>query len=694
MTTASVVSPWPSSSRHDPGGGGSVFEHWRPVAIALKQAFRMRWGGGQRSWWWRSSTASDPVDYQAAVGDGRSSAVVMAVVNWLARTFPEAPIRVQRRGPDDLLQTVPDHPLTTLVNTPNKAYSGVLLWSATIADWMLAGNAYWAIVRDGTGRAMELWWLPASQVEPRWPDDGSAYVSHYDYTPAGGAPIRIDPKDLVHFRYGLDPLNPRKGCSPLQSLLREVYTDIEAAAYTSAILTNLGVPGAVVSFAEGTRMTRDEANQVKQDYEQRFGAGNRGRVLVLATPAKIDRLSFNPTELDLKNLRRLPEERVTAIFGVPAVVVGLGAGLDRSTFNNYAEAREAAYESNVIPTQRLFAAELQAQLLPVVGDPATEVVDFDLSDVRVLQPDQDALVRRLDAAVQGGWMTVNEAREEIGRDPLPDGDVLYVKTTNVPTSPDALVLETPPTEAPPLVEPTPLRALPPPAKRRAAAKARRPSYAAGVARLRHRLEPLCARDVAAYLGAQRDLYAARLERKEVSRLPDAEEMALQAVLGKWYARMLAGVQHLTEDALDLSFDLDDPTTRAYLAEAGANVQGITEGTRAAVVSALQEGQAAGEGVSQLAARIQDLPAFAQARATVIARTEMAYAANYASVDSFRASGVVSHVDVLDGDQDEPCASANGSRWTLEQARDNPISHPNCARAFAPVVGEAAGEAVA
>src|SRR5262245_65264990 len=167
-------------------------------------------------------------------------------------------------------------------------------------------------------------------------------------------------------------------------------------------------------------MTRDEANQVKADYESRFGGANRGRVLVLATPAKIDRLSFNPTELDLKNLRRLPEERVTAIFGVPAVVVGLGAGLDRSTFNNYAEAREAAYESTLIPTQRLFAAELQAQLLPALGNPETEMVGFDLSDVRVLQPDQDALWERLDRGVQGGWLTVNEARQEAGRDPPPD----------------------------------------------------------------------------------------------------------------------------------------------------------------------------------------------------------------------------------------------------------------------------------
>jgi hypothetical protein len=43
------------------------------------------------------------------------------------------------------------------------------------------------------------------------------------------------------------------------------------------------------------------------------------------------------------------------------------------------------------------------------------------------------------------------------------------------------------------------------------------------------------------------------------------------------------------------------------------------------------------------------------------------------------------VDVLDGDDDEPCASANGARWTVEEAEANPLGHPNCTRAFSPVV---------
>ena len=37
------------------------------------------------------------------------------------------------------------------------------------------------------------------------------------------------------------------------------------------------------------------------------------------------------------------------------------------------------------------------------------------------------------------------------------------------------------------------------------------------------------------------------------------------------------------------------------------------------------------------------------------------------------------VDVFDGDKEEPCASANGAVWTLEEALASPLGHPNCVR---------------
>jgi hypothetical protein len=97
--------------------------------------------------------------------------------------------------------------------------------------------------------------------------------------------------------------------------------------------------------------------------------------------------------------------------------------------------------------------------------------------------------------------------------------------------------------------------------------------------------------------------------------------------------------------------------------------------------------------------------FAAYRAERIARTETAMAMNHGTLDGYHESGV-EFVQVLDGpgclpaghDDGAPMpdpdrygldleAQANGQIWTLDEAAEYPVGHPNCVRAFAAVVPE-------
>jgi HK97 family phage portal protein len=372
-----------------------------------------------------------------------SNSIVMAVVGWVGRTFPEAPLRTYTRTPEGD-EVVFDHALELLVEQPNEFYAGPLLWMATLADYLLDGNAYWLKVRNGRRGVAELWWLPAQFLEPRW-DSDEEYITSYDYRPEGET-LRLERADVVHFRYGLDPENPRKGKSPLACVLSEVLTDAEAAQYTQAILHNLGIPGVIISPDETQSLTDEELEGVKAKFTERFTGTHRGEPLVLTAKTKVDRLSFSPTEMNLRELRKLPEERITAALGLPAIVAGLGAGLDRSTFANMKEAREAAYESLIIPLQRAIAAEVQLQLLPDFAPAASGSAAgagrsrsrlrcaFDTANVRVLQEDQDALVNRLAVAVASSLLTPNEARSKLGLPPAADdqGDLRLQRSSLKP----------------------------------------------------------------------------------------------------------------------------------------------------------------------------------------------------------------------------------------------------------------------
>jgi HK97 family phage portal protein len=358
------------------------------------------------------------------------NSIVMAAVGWIARTFPEAPVQVLEQNEESEWETVDPHPFTKRIERPNEFYSGVLLWMATLVEYNLFGNSVWLKVRSGAGRVVELWWVPWSTIKPRWPDDGSAYITHYEYTPNSFVRMDIPPSEVVHFRYGLSA-DMRTGMSPLASVLREVFTDDEAANFSAALLRNLGIPGVILAPDDDiTAVNPDDALALKEKYVQTFGGDKRGEPMVVTSRIKPTVLSFSPEQMNLKDLRRVPEERITAVLGVAAIVAGMGAGLDRSTFANYGEAREAAYEENIIPTQRLLAAELQTQLLPDFADEERQRVDLDRSQVRILQEDQDSLYTRVDTAVKGGWATVADARRAVGL-PVDETHDIYLRPVNV-----------------------------------------------------------------------------------------------------------------------------------------------------------------------------------------------------------------------------------------------------------------------
>jgi hypothetical protein len=388
---------------------------------------------------------------------------------------------------------------------------------------------------------------------------------------------------------------------------------------------------------------------------------------------KVDVLSFSPEKMNLKDMRRVPEERITATLGIPAIVVGLGAGLDRSTFANYAEARESAYESFIIPNQRRFAADLKSQLLPDFGDTAGVAIQFDTSGVRVLQDDENAKAQRWINLVNGGLAMVSEGRNAVGLPVEPEHDVFLRPANLIETGPGA----EPAPEV--IVENTPPAQLPPPEK---ALEPEFKSYGSAV----RAIEGRAARATTAYLQEQYEKAAAagRGWQRALDMGPEA-----RALYNRFYPLIL---RHSWSDAaaelgIELAFDLENRWVKGVLDELAKAIVGIAETTREEVRSLVAKQAEEGWSIDELAAEIRKLKeVHSTARARTIARSETAIAYNKGSLAGYREAGV-EKVEVFDGDEHEPCRSANGSIWTIEQAEAEPLCHPNGTRSFAAVVSE-------
>ena len=92
------------------------------------------------------------VDFDKEVGNLTRSSVVMAPVQWVQRAIPEARFRVVKSDDDGGVEVVENHPLTAVINNPNKSYSETTLVSGAVLDYLTRGNGYWHAVRSDGGK--------------------------------------------------------------------------------------------------------------------------------------------------------------------------------------------------------------------------------------------------------------------------------------------------------------------------------------------------------------------------------------------------------------------------------------------------------------------------------------------------------------------------------------------------------------
>lgn len=385
------------------------------------------WGGLN---WTSGIFTNSRINYALEAGQLEQSSLVMSAVNWLGRVLPEAPLQVMQSDAQGKESPIPNHPAIKLLNRPNPFYSGATLWKAFALGWITSGNSYFVKAKNRFGQVTELWHIPNWMIAPRWPEDGSEFISYYEYQP-DGALTRINVEDVIHFRDGADPNNMgRTGLSPVASVLREICGDNEVAAYQFLLMKQGGVPPVALALKDGQVSVAFNTQEVKDNYLRSTSGDQRGKVFVSNRAVEITKLGFNPSELDLKVLRHLPESRFASVIGISKETLGFGAADENSTYNNVQQADERSICSYVKPLWEFLGDELTHQLGPDFGLKDNQRFAFDLRQIAALQEDQNALHERANKDLQGGGITVNEYREMIGLEGVPDGNV-YLRLNTI-----------------------------------------------------------------------------------------------------------------------------------------------------------------------------------------------------------------------------------------------------------------------
>jgi HK97 family phage portal protein len=394
----------------------------------------------------------------------------MAIVNWTGVNLAEALPVVFKPDAKGVPQIDIGNPAADLIRRPNPFFTWADYCQAGAFDWWM-GDWYMQKVRDASGDLIELWYMPKIFITPRWPNDGKSpevpmseveldntFLTHYQYDRPGKTPVLIKKADMVHIKHGVNVSNPREGVCVWEPVLTEVYGDNAVARFSASIMKNMGMVQYLLSPKDKeVTVSPEQAQHIKEQWIKNSTGVNANSPMVNPVGIEATKMSFSPQELDLKELRKEPQTRVAGVAGVPAVLVQYLVGLEHGHYGAaYEQARQQGYESVIIPIQNHISEDLTWQVLPELDDTKGAKFGFDISKVRVLQEDRDALYKRESDALRSGGITVDQFLTSIGKDALgsPLGDIRYVPGISTPMTPDRLIATAEGSQSQPSVDPT------------------------------------------------------------------------------------------------------------------------------------------------------------------------------------------------------------------------------------------------
>jgi HK97 family phage portal protein len=332
---------------------------------------------------------------------------------------------------------ITNDPRLELLYRPNKLFTGAQFWSLYQKYKDLTGEAYILIVRNGElfkgKEASELHLLRPDLVQHVYNKE-TGEIEKFLFGPNKTEYL---PEQII-YSWSPDPLNPLRGASLLKAGVRAIETERQISEYQVNVLKNGGKVDGVFKFKAS--LTKTQLDELKSGYQQEYaGAKQAGKPLFIGGDAEYQRMGLDPAELGYLETKGVTLNDILILTGVPKSVL---ASVDDVKFDN----ADASWKIFLRETIKPLLADLSTKLdLTLFGDSK----DLDLTFVDPTPEDTKAIIERVKAAHEVNAMTINEKREALGLDPIPDGDVILV-----PSSSTTLDLVINPPEPQPQQDPT------------------------------------------------------------------------------------------------------------------------------------------------------------------------------------------------------------------------------------------------
>jgi HK97 family phage portal protein len=366
-----------------------------------------------------------PRDYKNLAKEGFSQNVwVYRCVMTLAQAI--AAVDWNLYGDRSKKREIESHGLLDLLYKPNEFMSKQEFFETFAAYLLLSGNSYVECNGPDVGPPLELFALRPDRMQVV--ADTKNFVGGYTYN-VDGMTYKYDPSKVAHIKL-FHALNDFYGLSPIEVAARGIDNDNAANAWNNAMLNNSARPSGAMTTE--SMLTDPQYDRLKDQIDTQYkGSKNVGNPMLLEGGLKWQEMGLSPKDMEFINSKKMSRIEICAAFNVPPEMVG---DKEHATYSNYQEARQAFYMEGVLPLLDKIRDKLNSWLVPKYGEKL--YLDYDIDSIEALQENSDTKAARTRADYQAGVLMLNEARNAIGYDSVPSGDVYLIPGTVWVMSPD------------------------------------------------------------------------------------------------------------------------------------------------------------------------------------------------------------------------------------------------------------------
>jgi len=360
--------------------------------------------------WNTSLGLADSKNYQDYYDAYRS--VVYWCVNIRAKAVAKAEYSLYVKRRKDEIEVPNDHPYFRLVDRPNRykqTYYDMKYLIQVYKD--LVGNAYeYIATRDALGKPAEIIILPPQFIKIAPNPDGTIKEYQFHY-PNGSGYTPLRPEDIIHHKYP-NPADFYYGMSPLKAASYASDADLAMSIYTKTFMENDATPK--FALLTKNRLTDSVFNDFVDRWHDTYSGNNKaGLPAVLDNGLDIKPISLSPKEADYLMSKKGCRDEIMQVFEIPPVIGNVTENVNRGSST---DGMLNFIDNTIDPILKQEAELLQLFLKDEYDDRLCVRYWIDRPS------NLEVTLKEVETGIKCGYLSINEAREIYGYDPVPDGD--------------------------------------------------------------------------------------------------------------------------------------------------------------------------------------------------------------------------------------------------------------------------------